>query len=165
MLLLSSQFHQDPNSPFLSTHPLRHLQTLPTAAPLYLQTCIVLSSPRKCSLDPGALYSYCCIFFPFCCWTFQISRPCLLPPFPLTYPETRVLFSALCRKEFLPALLMQSLLWPIYVSELSPIMISFPSPSVFHYQSGFFHFLPWIQTPSFLFRFFTDPLCYLCSFH
>lgn len=63
MLLLSSQSHQDPNSPFLSTHPLRHLQTLPTAVPLCLQTCIVLSSPRKCSLDPGALYSYCCNFF------------------------------------------------------------------------------------------------------
>ena len=56
------------------SRPLRHLQILLTVFTLYLQTRIVLCSPRKCSLDPAALSSCCSIFFSFYCQTFQFSN-------------------------------------------------------------------------------------------
>lgn len=84
------------------SRPLRHLQILLTVFTLYLQTRIVLCSPRKCSLDPDALSSCCYIFFfPFTVklFNFQISSLYLLPPFfPLTYPGIRLLFLLLCKK-------------------------------------------------------------------
>ena len=84
------------------SRPLRHLQILLTVFTLYLQTRIVLCSPRKCSLDPAALSSCCSVFFfPFTVklFNFQISSLYLLPPFfPLTYSGIRLLFLLLCKK-------------------------------------------------------------------
>lgn len=138
------------------SRPLRHLQILLTVFTLYLQTRIVLCSPRKCSLDPAALSSCCSIFFSFYCQTFQFSNKQPISAASIFFPwhilESGFYSYYFAKKEF--PILIQSLLRPICVRWLSYF---FPSPFLLYPEPGLFYFLSLIQSPFFLSRIFTAP--------
>lgn len=118
---------------FCPPTPLRHLQTVSTAISLCLKTRAVLSSSRKYSLDPAALSSYCCKFHSFCCWTSQISRLHLLPPFSPDIPWNQTSVLTTLRKRILHcfhAIVAMAYLCFIAVSCHRSASLSFIPPSL-----------------------------------
>lgn len=129
--LFSSQYHQDYSQmiPALSGTFKSSLQFLPYTFK-HVQFSALLENVLLTQLPSLAAAIY---FFPFTVklFNFQISSLYLLPPFfPLTYPGIRLLFLLLYKKEF--PILIQSLLWPIYVrwwSHLISLSLFFPAIS------------------------------------